>query len=269
MTTLTIGWTEAVRAQVVLLRRTGRVRMLFTTSVLILLTMAFLFRSAASDVFAHDGFMLLWVQPFLVAIGAAWGIAVWWHEPPERREQLLMLPAHVSHHELARITAGALWLFAMIALTAIAAILMQMAAGYAEAVADVSPASWLSPFSGPLLAYTLTATIATAARRSIEMVLLGLMLLTATYAVLMQRLMVEDAHVAFDTMARFSLFTALGGFITKTVTNTTYAADGRVLKQQQTTFNADMMAQWEFATVLWWAVAACLLAFVLWRRRSA
>jgi hypothetical protein len=46
----------------------------------------------------------------MVMIAAGWGIAVWRGETNEQRLHLLTAPIDVSHHELARVAAGAVWL---------------------------------------------------------------------------------------------------------------------------------------------------------------
>lgn len=270
MSTATIGFAEATRAQFLLLQRAGRVRMLIgaaTLGVIHSAVVEWFFASSAMSPVKPGGFPLLTMLGMIVIAGAAWGIATWWHEPPGRREHLLALPVDITTHELARIAAGALWLLTMIAATAAAAMIVQVIAGRADALGDLVPAAWLSLFSAPLLAYLLTVTVATATRRSIELVLAGVVFVMITYGLVVQYVVERQGVEAAFSVFRYSLFTALGGLGTQTTTTTTYARDGAMTHQYVVVHGAYMEPYWLGATMLWFAVAAIGLTFVLWRRR--
>jgi hypothetical protein len=269
MTTEAIGFGDALRAQLILLHHIGRVRLLAAAAALGVLFTIVGERFIARVMTVEAGVVILGMLPWIVLVGAAWGIATWWQEPPSHRDQVLSGPVDITSHELARIAAGGLWLLTLLTLTTGASLIVQAAAGRAAALGGVAPAAWVLLFSAPLLAYVLTVTIATGARRSIVFAVAGLVLLGAAYAVAISYLVSSRRLEEIIDLNRYSLFTALGAGATSTTTTTTYEADGTKIEQSATIFGSHMDPYWLDASLLWWTIAAAALAFVLWRRRRA
>ncbi|HEX2166815.1 MAG TPA: hypothetical protein VHG09_06205 [Longimicrobiales bacterium] len=278
----TIGFATALHAQFLLLQRCGRTLILVgAAAIAIILTIGaewwFSRIAATQHLFAapieHDGFALLSLHPWIVMTAAVWGIAVWWQESPMRREHVLAAPADLTLQELARIAAGGLWLLAMLALTTAAALLVQLAGGRGDALGTVAPAAWAVLFSGPLLAYTLAATVATATRRSIVSAIIGIVVMMGLFAFTLQiaiRNAIRDGDPAdaFGVL-RYSLFNALGGLVSTTTTHTSQVSDSQTTAISTVVHGASMMPHWIEASLLWWTIALVALAFVLWRRRRA
>lgn len=269
-----IGFVTALRAQVLLLHRSERVRMLVVAAGIgIALCVAVEFALARSGEDIRSGFVLLAVHGWIGAIAAAWGIVVWWQEAPARREHVLAAPADVTQQELARITAGGFWLIALLALTTTAAIVVQVAGGRATQLGIVTPGAWVALFSGPLLAYVLSATVATAARRSILSVVAGTLVLGAVFAFTFARgmrsvLLDGGSHYTVLESLRYSLFNAVSGLSNITSTRITHVSDIQTSTVTARLYGESMQPYWLEASILWWSIAVVSLAFVLWRRRT-
>ena len=272
MTARTIRWNGALRAQLLLLQRMGRVRVLVWAGLLSLVAAVVVeWGSPLSDAtIVNEGFTLLTLHRFVVLAGAAWGIMLWWHEPPGRREQFLAAPVDVTAHESARIVAGGLWLLVLLLLATAATLAVQAAGGRIAALGNIAPEAWAALFSAPMLAYALAATVSTATRRSVEVVALGIVALGGLYLVVLRFMWGTGADVmALFEINRYSLFNALGGLGTATTTNYTEVTATSTVTTTSVVTGSHMSPYWLNATVLWWAIALGALAFVLWRRRRA
>ncbi|HEX6135661.1 MAG TPA: hypothetical protein VFZ24_16935 [Longimicrobiales bacterium] len=270
MSAATIGWSDALRAQLVLLVRVGRVRVLLTIAALAVLFSSYMIWRTPSEDFRILSFVLMEMQVLLVVIAAGWGIATWWHEPPARRDPMLALPVDLTQHELARIAAGALWLLVAFALTLAASVIVQASFGQMPVIRGVAPAAWIALFSGPLLAYLITVTASTGTRRSLELVLAGFVALSLAYGIVSGLAFERGGAGAVDRLSRYSLFMALGGVGTETVRTASYAPDGSTVQEQfRVVYGSYVDPHWYDASVLWWTLAGFALAFVLWRRRRA
>lgn len=277
-----LGFAAALHAQFLLLYRSGRTLILMGAAAIAIIVCIggewwFSRLAAARDMLTmpveHDGFALLSLHPWIVLTAGAWGIAVWWQESPSRREHVLAAPADITVQELARIAGGGLWLLAVLALTTAAALVIQLLGGRGDALAAVAPAAWAVLFSGPLLAYALAATVATATRRSIVSALVGLVLTMVVFAfvsyIAIGNAMRNGDPTEVFGVLRYSLFSALGGLVSTTTTHTTRVSDSQTSTVTLVEHGRSMMPYWLEASLLWWTIAAAALAFVLWRRRRA
>lgn len=273
LTPATVGFGTALHAQVLLLHRIGRTRLLVAAAVL-----AVLVSIAAEWLFAqysieYGGFVLLSLHGWIALIAAAWGIAVWWQEAPGRRDHVRAAPVDVAVHELARITAGAVWLSGLLALTTAAALAVQLAGGRIDALNDVASSAWVALFSGPLLAYALTSAISTGTRRSIELAVLAVVVLGGVFLLSFRSALTNamrdgDPAEAFE-LFRYSLFNAVTGLGNTTTTHTSQISEGQRSTETVVVYGTDMVPYWLEASLLWWAIAVIVVVFVLWRRRSA
>lgn len=273
-----IGFVAALHAQLLLLHRNERLRVLIVAAGIgVVLSVAAEVALTRLSENIESGFLLFAVHGWIGVIAAAWGIAVWWQEPPAHREHVLAAPADVTLQELARITAGGLWLLALLVLATAAALVVQVAGGRAAQLGIVTPGAWAALFSGPLLAYVLSATVATVAtatRRSIELVVAGTLVIGAVFAFAfgwaMRTAMVGGgSHTTVLEMLRYSLFNAVGGLGNTTTTYTTHVSDIQTRTVTARLYGESMQPYWLEASIIWWTIAVALLVFALWRRRMA
>ena len=188
----------------------------------------------------------------IVMISAGWGIAVWRGETKEQRVQMLAAPIDVSHHELARVAAGVLWLVITIASFVVLGVVVAGMKGAFAIFADVSWIKWLLLFTGPLLAYALIVPASTVTPRAMEIVLLSIMLFYMTIMILTAAGYAEFVQKIMEpvVMGRFGLNTALVGGGPR--------AGGTA------------MGAWSLAYALWLSLASgALYAALRWRRGRA
>lgn len=97
---------------------------------------------------------LLTVWPvWLVFIGPIWAFAVFHNEGPDNRLYFWAQPAHRALHSLARIAAGAAWLWIIFAGLILAGWVVGLMDGDAWQLGAIGAAGWVNFFTGPLLGY--------------------------------------------------------------------------------------------------------------------
>lgn len=98
---------------------------------------------------------------FLLLCGVAlfWPFGVWGHEPPARRGYHWAMPVDRRVHDLARVKAGAIVLWAVVVLVYAVSILVSVVSGQAAGLGSLGPLFWACILLGPLLPYLLTSPI--------------------------------------------------------------------------------------------------------------
>jgi hypothetical protein len=257
------AWTVVVRAQIVLLRYSGRPLLLFGIFAVLGVLIHYV-----SPAVGGGGPLELLVSPAFPAVvagvGAVWGACVWWDEGPAKRNQHWRMPVDVTRHDLARVTAGALWLIAAILPLLAISILVSVVGkhGSFSSVANVSPTYWISVFVAGLIGYLILAAIATATARVVELVVVGALLFRLVIALLVsmpQSLrVVQFRHylVTVPIDGKYGLMSALGGM---GIWGNAYLRGSPAPWWSPT---------WLQSALLWTALAALLLAAAcLWNRR--
>ncbi len=90
---------------------------------------------------------------WLVLAGPIWGFAVFHNEGPSNRLYHWSAPVGRSTHTLARLTAGAFWLWILYGLLIAVGALMAAFDGNLSQLGEVDPAGWVNMFTGPTLGY--------------------------------------------------------------------------------------------------------------------
>jgi hypothetical protein len=200
------------------------------------------------------------VPPLLLAT-MAWPLLVWQGQGPSQRNYHRALPVDHVAHDLLKVAAGGIWLFAGIGLTVafltfLAAI---MPAGIAEAPSPaLTPAMLLNVFTGTLIVYLLVSAIPILTDRPLEW-LLGICVMIAGAGML--RAVYDDNLISYlvGVLAKgqFGLGQALvGGYIT-------HSRELRLVFGLQ---GENSMLSWSITTILWLALAFWL---VCWASRRA
>jgi hypothetical protein len=97
---------------------------------------------------------LLLVTPvWLVFVGPIWAFAVFHNEGPANRYYHWSLPVGRTTHTLARLAAGAAWLWLLLALLVLIGVLVGAADGDAWQFREIALAGWFNLFTGPLIGY--------------------------------------------------------------------------------------------------------------------
>ncbi len=120
---------------------------------------------------------------FTVLVGGAffWPLVVWRGEAAGCRDYHGSLPVSRPVHELARLAAGALWLFAAEGLMLAALVLGLLLSGRGGALAVPTWRGWLNFFLGPLILYLLVSLAPLLARRPGRAVLLAYLVLYGSF----------------------------------------------------------------------------------------
>lgn len=154
-----------------------------------------------------DAILFTQVTPLIMAIGGAWGIIVWRDDPPKHRRYHWSLPVDMTHHDLARVLAGALWLLAAIAVYFAVGSMLALADGTAAELRHGAGFTALHYALAPLLAYMLMSGFGVASNRPFEWALglfFGLQLFVALAMVL-------DRHSLIVRFFESAVFTGSWG----------------------------------------------------------
>lgn len=135
---------------------TRQFRLLWTSRRPIFLGLALLALLAlAGDPWTDDSrtrlltFWPLW----LALVGPIWAFAVFHNEGPGSRLYHWSLPADRFHHTLARVAAGAAWLWLLFAVLIAAGAIMAALDGDLWQLGAIGPAGWVNLFTGPVIGY--------------------------------------------------------------------------------------------------------------------
>jgi hypothetical protein len=237
---------EATRIQAVFLRRMGRVMAILAGCVGVVIGLEIL----QAKLIALDSPLnpLSSVRLTMFALLAfAWGASMWRGEAPKNRQYFLAHPVDASAHELSRVAAGGMWLMAAVGVATVLAIAGALIRHDTAALAE-GVQSWVGLFTATLLIYFITAAVATLTGRVVEVFVfgyLGLVLIIPLIA--MTRIGERLAHVF------------------KVVITGQYGLRAALVAPIATGGSA--LAEWLVALVIWYAVAAVIMAAVLrWRR---
>ena len=96
----------------------------------------------------------------LLIASLVWALAVWYRESPSERGYHWALPVERGAHDLARVTAGGLWLLVGLVVMLAAVILGLVIGGRGVALSSVSVVGWTNYFLGPITVYLLVSVAA-------------------------------------------------------------------------------------------------------------
>lgn len=106
--------------------------------------------------------LLVLFPVWLAFTGPLWAFAVWYHEGPSNRLYFWAHPVSRTGHTLARLTAGLLWLWAVLLLLVAVGYVLALFDGNAEHFSAISAPGWVSLFTGPLIGYLMISVLAVA-----------------------------------------------------------------------------------------------------------
>lgn len=95
----------------------------------------------------------------LFAVGLSWPARVWRGEPPAGRDYHWSLPVERRTHDLLRVAAGAVWLFALTLLLGTLTALTALIYGNAVPLAGLSAPVWIELMLAPQLIYLLASAL--------------------------------------------------------------------------------------------------------------
>lgn len=97
---------------------------------------------------------------WLMFVGPFWAFAVWHQEGPSNRLYFWSQPVSRTGQSLARVAAGAAWLWVLYALLILAAFVFAAFDGDAGQLLEIGPAGWVSLFASPLIGYLIISVLA-------------------------------------------------------------------------------------------------------------
>lgn len=97
---------------------------------------------------------------WLMLVGPFWAFAVWHQEGPSNRLYFWSQPVSRTGQSLARVAAGAAWLWVLYALLILAAFVFAAFDGDAGQLAEVGLPGWVSLFASPLIGYLIISVLA-------------------------------------------------------------------------------------------------------------
>ncbi|MFW6206112.1 MAG: hypothetical protein ACOC5I_02625 [Gemmatimonadota bacterium] len=97
--------------------------------------------------------LLVFWPVWLVFVGPVWGFAVFHNEGPGSRLYFWSHPTGRFRHTMARIAAGAAWLWVMFAALILVGWLMGLVDGDAWQMSEIGAIGWVNLFTGPLIGY--------------------------------------------------------------------------------------------------------------------
>jgi hypothetical protein len=103
---------------------------------------------------------LFTVWPVWMAfVGPIWAFVVWHNEGPSSRLYHWAQPVSRPTHDLARLTAGAVWLWLLYAALIVAGLLLALVDGEVWQFGEINFAGWVNLFSGPLLGFLIISVL--------------------------------------------------------------------------------------------------------------
>lgn len=99
---------------------------------------------------------------WLMLAGPFWGFTVFHNEGPSDRLYHWSQPVGRTAQTLARLTAGLLWLWLLLAVLAVVGLLVALSDGNASQFAYMTAAGWLDYFLGPMIGYLLISVLTVA-----------------------------------------------------------------------------------------------------------
>lgn len=137
----------------------------------------------------------LWV----ILIGPVWALTIFHNEGPSERLYHWSLPTDRTAHTLARVAAGAAWLWILFGVLLGAGALVAAIDGDLWQLGVISTAGWVNFFTGPLLGYLLVSILAVASDYPVRWLLGILFLVPLTLSVLVESFGMEGL---VDTLTR-------------------------------------------------------------------
>ena len=104
-------------------------------------------------------FGLVQVAILAYLAGAIWAFAVWSGEPPAGRDYMWSQPVNRTHQTLARVLAGLVWLWAMLAVMLAIGVVIATFDGYLDGLPTISSAEWLYLFVSPTIGYLMLSCL--------------------------------------------------------------------------------------------------------------
>lgn len=201
---------------------------------------------------------------WVTLIGPIWALAVWHNEGPSARHYFWAQPVSRRAHTMARVAAGAAWLWVIYLFLILAALLIGLADGEAGQLALISPLGWLNFFTGPLLGYLAVTVLAIPSDHPIRWLFGLIFLVPLTLSLL-------DEWLGLDRFVRWLVrplanedwgmgITLLGGWGDAVTRAQHMVAMGETGTGLGTAFSP---ATWALATALWaafWIAVIVLLA---------
>lgn len=97
---------------------------------------------------------------WLMFVGPFWAFAVWHQEGPSNRLYFWSQPVSRTGQSLARVAAGAAWLWVLYAFLILTAFVFATFDGDAGQLAEIGPHGWVSLFASPLIGYLVISVLA-------------------------------------------------------------------------------------------------------------
>jgi hypothetical protein len=250
------GLSIVVMQQMRLLWKTGRVLFLAALVLGGLVSAA----TVAAYLEVDGELFMLHASAILLAAAGLWGVVIWRDEGPRSRHYHWSLPVDMMTHDLARVAAGAAWLFIMIAAYAVLGSVMAYLAGDAQALGRAAPLMALHFALAPLTLYLMTAALATASNRPFEWLLMGYVALAVAVALAAwqrQDWIVSLVESMFGKPYGLGWALIAGGV----------GAEVRVATPAQAEVSV-YLAEWLPFAAMWLLIGAGILAGVAYRRRG-
>lgn len=136
---------------------------------------------------------------WLILIGPVWALTIFHKEGPSERLYHWSLPTDRAAHTLARVAAGAAWLWILFGMLLGAGALVATIDGDLWQLGVISTAGWVNFFTGPLLGYLLVSILAVSSDYPLRWLLGILFLVPLTLSLLVEWFGLEGV---VDTLTR-------------------------------------------------------------------
>lgn len=199
---------------------------------------------------------------WLILIGPIWALAIFHNEGPSDRLYHWSLPVDRTAHTLARVAAGAAWLWIHLGLLLGAGALVAAFDGDLWQLGLISAAGWANFFTGPLLGYLLVSVLTVVSDYALRWLLGILFLVPLTLSLLVEWLGLDGM---VDTLTRplssmdWGLMPVMVGGLGSAVNELEHALLAMADPGAMTRGGPDVTYWWA-ATPLWILILAGLVA---------
>lgn len=142
----------------------------------------------------NDGLMARLLTPWalwLIPIGPVWAFAVFHEEGPSNRLYLWSQPVGRASQTLARLVAGAAWLWLVYAALILIGWLVAVLDGNAQQIGWMSAAGWVNFFTAPLIGYLAVSALTVATEHPVRWFFVILLLIPLTMSLFIEWLELE------------------------------------------------------------------------------